>query len=709
MKKKIQETGRFLKSAIKKAVDAIKNATKNARDALNSSGNVLRIIKIQYRLIAAFLILSLLPLGLMGLISYSRSNKAISERIEKYSAGLVKQTAVNLETELVKYEQLAREIAYVDTIQQSFTDMRGKSADEKLGYTFQIGTTIREKTATYNEISQFGFIVEDDPSKNLLKDARGITDEELVRISEKAKEARGAPTWLLTQTADGGTLLITAREINNTVGGGKIGVFLMAIDTEHFRDKLENVDMGEGSQLFMMDSEGLVLASRNEEVAVNQSYSDLSILEPLVVNREQDIVTFDFGRNLVAYSYLKNYDWYVVSLIPYSYINAAGKTILTSVIILLIVFVVVSTLLSFAVSSSISVHLRKLVNVMQEARSGNLALRLEDRSKDEIGIVVRNFNDMLGNIRSLIAKVSESSSDLIDSISKIKTSSENTRSASEQIALTMQEIAKGTSLQAEEIAYGLTSTNQLSDGINKVGENMVAVSGVINNTKELSEKGLSVVRLLKEKAQQTNDVTRKMAEDVQSLNSDMKQIKKIVNAIGTIAEQTNMLALNATIEAARAGEAGKGFSVVASEVKKLADKSKESSAMINSIINAIQAKTDSTVVTAATGSKIVDEQMEAVNSTDEAFKSIYSSMDNIIENMKIMHESVENMNASREDTVRAINNISAVSQETAATTEQVSASTQEQMSGAEELAMLAERLDEMAQELKKAISIFKVE
>ena len=709
MKRRTEKVLNFFGDAAANAVNAVKNAVKNTGGALNRSGNVLRIIKIQSRLIAAFLVLSLLPLSLMGLISYSRSNRAISERIKKYSTGLINQTAVNLESELVKYEQLVREIAYTDSIQQSFTDMRGLSAEEKLRYSFQISNTIREKCATYNEIAQFGFIIENDANRAFLKDAKEITDQETKRIYEKAKEARGAPVWLITETSAGNILLVAAREINNTKSGGKIGVFIIGLDTGYFREKLENVDLGVGSQLFMMDADGTVLVSRNEDVAINRKYSDPAILDMLVSGREQGTSTFDFDHNLAVYSYLRDHDWYVVSLIPYRYINAAGNSILTTVIILFIVFVVVSTLLSFGVSSSISVHLKKLVNVMQEARGGNLALHLEDRSNDEIGIVVRHFNDMLENIRGLIAKVSDSSADLIDSIGKIKTSAESTRTASEQIALTMQEIAKGAGEQAEEISCGVTCTNRLSEGINKVGESMETVSSVINDTKELSERGLSVVMMLKEKARQTNDITRKMAEDIRSLNADMKQIRKIANAIGTIAEQTNLLALNATIEAARAGEAGKGFSVVASEVKKLADKSKESTAMINSIINSIQAKADSTVITAETGSKVVNEQMEAVNSTDEAFKNIYSSMDEIIENMKVMHESVENMIASREDTVRVINNISAISQETAATTQEVSASSQEQMSAAEELAVLAEKLDDMAQELKKAISIFKVE
>ena len=192
-------------------------------------------------------------------------------------------------------------------------------------------------------------------------------------------------------------------------------------------------------------------------------------------------------------------------------------------------------------------------------------------------------------------------------------------SASRKVGIDLRDCQRNLMLRQRNFEW-LSYTNALADGINKVGGNVTSVSEFIIDAKQLSENGLSVVKLLKEKASETNLVTAKVAEDIASLNDDMKEIRKILHAISSVAEQTNMLALNATIEAARAGEAGKGFSVVATEVKKLAEKSKESSEMINTIINSIQAKAESTVETAQRGNITVNDQMEAVKSTDEAFK-----------------------------------------------------------------------------------------
>lgn len=675
--------------------------------AISKAGELLRIIKIQQRVIISLLILSLIPLMFMGIIAYSKSNEAISTRISQYSVGLLKQTTSNLESELNKYEQLAREIGYSDTIQASFVEMRKMNADEQISPAINIGRVLQEKATVYDEISEMGFITGGEIDQYLAKAGKTINSIDLDRIVETAKAAKGAPVWVMITNTENVGRLVTARELNSVISGGKIGVIFLAIDVEYFAASFREVDLGEGSELFITNSEGLVLVSRNPEIQVDQSYADLSILDQISENSKQEKQTFTFGDNMAAYSTLKDYGWHVIALIPTSYINAGGNSILSSVILMFIICLIVAVILSFIISASISIPLKRLIQLMQEARDGNLARSINDNQKDEIGIVSRNFNEMLGNIRDLIAKVSVSSGKLIGSIEKIQTSADNSHATSDQIAVTMQEIAKGTGAQAEEVSRGSELTSKLAEGINKVGESVNTVSEYINKSKELSENGLSVVQLLKEKAAETNFITGKVAEDINSLNQDMKEIKKIVNAISLIAEQTNMLALNATIEAARAGEAGKGFSVVAAEVKKLAEKSKDSSAMINTIINNIQAKADSTVETAQSGNLVVNEQMEAVNSTDNAFKNIYASMDNIITNMANMQESVDNMLISKGETMTVMDNISAVSQQTAATAQEISASTEEQMNGAEELSSLAGQLNSMARELEEAISIFK--
>ena len=150
----------------------------NALNFFGKMGGFLREVKIQQRLIISLLVLSLVPLILMSIISYSKSNSAISSRISQYSVGLLKQTSKNLESELVKYEQLARDIGYADTIQSTFAQMRTLSADEQISPALNINRMLNERALMYDEISDMGFITGSDVDQFLAKSAKSISEED---------------------------------------------------------------------------------------------------------------------------------------------------------------------------------------------------------------------------------------------------------------------------------------------------------------------------------------------------------------------------------------------------------------------------------------------------------------------------------------------------------------------------------------------------
>jgi methyl-accepting chemotaxis protein len=315
---------------------------------------------------------------------------------------------------------------------------------------------------------------------------------------------------------------------------------------------------------------------------------------------------------------------------------------------------------------------------------------------------------MTENIKELILKSSNSARKVINNASDIARLSELTHTNSDQVAVSIGEIASGSSQQANDISTGVMQLNDLSDNINKVSDDINSVAGVVYDTQKLSEIALAAVKSLNDKAMETKSVSAQIIDDINSLNEDMKEIKNITNLIAGISEQTNLLSLNAAIEAARAGEAGRGFAVVAEEVKKLADQSKDASVMISSIIQRIQTKTEITVDAANRSSSIVGKQMEAVYETDNSFKTIFSSMEAISQMIKEVENSLKVVLDSKTIVMSTMENVSAVSEEAAATSEEVAASTEEQIASAQALSALAEELSSMAEELEKTISQFKI-
>lgn len=669
-------------------------------------GKPLRKVKIQARLIASFILLSFLPLLAIGISSYSQSSKAISDKISAYSDQITGQLQKNIQTEISKLEGYSTEIIFSDIVQSA---LNTRTADP---------TNLMARLESINQLTKLftGKFSMNNAIKYVEINTGGemftaygtlsISPEESGKIIAAAKEGKGRTVWTMS-----GNFIIAARSINSTSGGSSLGVLLMAIDEGLLSSVYKDVNLGNGVDIFIVDSQGTMISNRTK-TNLGKTYEHIGLLDQIKSNEEAGLSTFDSSIQnedyLVSYSKVTTTGWYIVTTVPYSYLNNESGKILGGNIIVSVISLILAIIASFVISRSISTPLKQLVSSMEEAKKGNLAISLTDTSKDELGEVSGIFNDMLSNISTLISKVNALAQNVLTSTQGIMDLSDRSYSASEQIAATIQQVAKGASEQAQEVAEGVSHITLLSDGINRVEDDMSQVSDVVTNTKKLSETAMSTVRDLNDKALQTSNSSLKIVEDINDLNNNMKEIKKIVKVIVGIAEQTNLLSLNAAIEAARAGEAGRGFAVVADEVRKLADQSKEASININNILNSIQQKTQVTADAVNSTSITIQEQMKSVSETDTAFKTIFEAMEGISSRIDYMTDSVKSILVYKEKALESIENISAVSEEAAATSEEVSASTQEQIAGSEELSNFARGLNDVARELNDAVSTFKI-
>ncbi|MFP4017238.1 MAG: methyl-accepting chemotaxis protein, partial [Halanaerobiales bacterium] len=202
--------------------------------------------------------------------------------------------------------------------------------------------------------------------------------------------------------------------------------------------------------------------------------------------------------------------------------------------------------------------------------------------------------------------------------------------------------------------------------------------------------------------------TLEVSRTINSLGKMSQEIGQIVELISGIADQTNLLALNAAIEAARAGESGRGFSVVADEIRELAEESANATDKINRLIVKVQNGSVEAVKQMNSNVKLVETSVSSINSTGEIFSIIGEHTSNLINKLADISANINNMSEYNYSVEETIDNINTVSHEFASNSEEVAASSEEQVAATEEIVASAKQLSNMAQELSQTVEQFKL-
>lgn len=272
----------------------------------------------------------------------------------------------------------------------------------------------------------------------------------------------------------------------------------------------------------------------------------------------------------------------------------------------------------------------------------------------------------------------------------------------------MDELAKGSMEQTEQINQAVNTVNRLAGLVRKVtdeAEQMTEASEKVSQSAQLGKKASNDVT---QGINELFDFTREVSGMVTQLNEASGQIGEITEMIENIAEQTSLLALNASIEAARAGDYGRGFGVVARKTAKLAEESKQAAQDISGLIAQMRSQTEHAVEIMEQGINQAQADKEAVDKAEQTFDSIFGSLNDNLNHIQEVATSARLMGESNETVVNAITTIASISEESSASTEEVSATAQQQTASIEEVTALADNLSQIAEELKGSVAVFKL-
>ncbi|WP_432402018.1 methyl-accepting chemotaxis protein [Wukongibacter sp. M2B1] len=504
-------------------------------------------------------------------------------------------------------------------------------------------------------------------------------------------------------------------------GNKKVGVITLDIGLEELQEYVANIKIGENGYGFIITGEGYYLANRNTEKNLNMKITDeednelkelgnyiLSESESKITQIEVEGIKYLSGFNAIGDTGLK-----LVVFMPQAEIfKEVNRTFLVNTTILLISVILLIVFLSQLITRIVINPLKIIIKDAERIADGDLTnqdnLVQYIGKKHEIGLLARSFINMVENMQRLISEIKNSADHVSTSCRDVKEVSSGVRVASEQIAMTISELADGISEQAINTQSSNTMVAGIIEKLKDVTINAKDCEELTGDTMEIMEDSSNKIKYQRDKMSESKNATIKVSRAINNLSNKSIEIGEIVNTIDGIAEQTNLLALNAAIEAARAGEAGSGFAVVAEEVRKLAEQSSNSTQKINALIKEIQNGIENAVEEMKTTEIIIEDQEKSVEETVKSFDKIILSVQEVSNKIHTVADNSDELNRNAEEVVGNIENLASISEESAAATEEVAATTQENTSAIQTIGDEVDTLIDVVDRLEKSADKFKI-
>lgn len=366
------------------------------------------------------------------------------------------------------------------------------------------------------------------------------------------------------------------------------------------------------------------------------------------------------------------------------------------IIVVLVIAIILAAIISKTVTWSVNEPLKKVHDVLGEISSGSLGVSMDYEAKDEFGNLAIAINSFVASLKEIINDEKGLLLEMADGNFNIRTQAEDKYigdykpilasmrainkklgSAMERIADSANQVLVASEQMAEEAQTLADGATEQASTVEELLATVEDAAGQAAEGAKQADEASANANSVRKQAEQSNERMKEMIDAMDKINQTSKEISTIIQAIESIATQTNLLSLNASIEAARAGEAGKGFAVVADEIGKLALQCSEAAGTTKTLIETARLQAEN-------GDKIAKDTADELFSVTEGVIKIVEVADAVKVNCENQAKSMKQIDEGIEIISKVVENNSAAAEESSAASEELAAhaqNLQDQMSG----------------------------
>lgn len=660
------------------------------------------------RLFLIFLVASVVFVSSLGILSYVKARDTIKENAATANEQTIIQTSEKLDIILQRYMDSSTLIFFNPEIQSAINELQRATTDfERLQAYRDINESLSNQVNVTSGLQAVYFMPTDETSNDFFSAGNRVpTAEELRSAAWYPELTKDGPKalWLPTDTERASYSLL--RLMSTTNGSGVKFVVGLQLDVKTLEEQLASVHIGEGSHVELVAADGTNVASNIEGAAGQPS---TYVFEQDQLGESGKFEAKQFGTTvLAAYNTMEASGWKLIGTVPVQVLLEGASGILTLIVIFVAVAVLVAIVIGIWMVRMIGRPLGHLKGLMQEGATGNLSVRTDYRSRDEIGELSTAFNQMMDRITDLVRQTTDTAQQVLDTADELEAASKQTASSAREIAIATEEIANGASSLAQEAEKSTELTEQIGERMENVVSANREMDVSAREVQTASRQGTVHLDKLLTQTGSTENMVRSLVTRVDALKESTSSVMKVLDVMQNITKQTNILSLNATIEAARAGAAGQGFMVVASEIRQLASRSRESIDMVGEITDNIQSEMEETVRTLSTVYPMFQEQVQSVKQTSGIFDAVQEQMEQFSGKLDGVTASIGELGSAQRIMAEAMTSVSAVAEQSSATSQEVASLSSEQQNVGVRLVELSGKLSNASNELKDSISKFVV-